>query len=934
MERFVIIDVETTGVSFSKGDRIIQIAYVIIENEQVIKRYNSYINPNRKIPPFIKSLTNIDEELVKGAPEFTEVAPILLEALNNGAYFVAHNVEFDLGFINEELSAAGYSPFSGPAIDTVELSRIAFPTADGFRLSQLSESFQVNHNEPHRADSDAEATGQLFIEILKKLSSLPNKTLEQLTKLKGRFKSDVGFLFQKWLMESNVTDKAPYDEYRGLVLKKQKTIEKNEHSNIKDKKHEFQDFFSSCLQNEQWCETKMAGYEARSGQLEMISFIDSCMENNNFGLIEAGTGTGKTLAYLLPAAFQAKKLNQPIVISTHTVQLQEQIVKKELPTLMKFLPFSINVALLKGRGHYLCLRKFENLLHHDPIDTYERTISKAQILIWLIETETGDVEELSLASRSSRFWNDISSDSFSCVSPKCPWFSRCYYQRAKLKAREADIIITNHSLVLSDIMAEHQLIPSYKHIILDESHHFEETATDQLGLQINYLTLTHLLNELSLKDSDGLLSTLSEVTKKESPLIDIIYSVEENGKKLKQEWNDLYLLLFQYVYVDKEKYNERGRAIKKLDLGDSSCTSVNEASERCQMYFGDFLQSLNHLNDMILEKGDADDFKGKSQIINTLNLYVQRIRKVNEAFVHLLVHHDPTMIYWLEAETKGPKQSVFIQGRPINVAEHLADTFFSKKDSVIFTSATLTVNNKFQYIIQRLGLEDFPITTKVVQSPFRWKEQVQLMIPTDMPLIQDAGEQAYIEAAVLQIFRIAEITKGKMLVLFTSYDMLKKSYHLLKEMLSDEIVLIAQGIQTGSRSKLTKNFQQFDQAILLGTSSFWEGVDIPGSDLSVIVIVRLPFSPPDDPVFQAKSSEIKEAGGNPFMKLALPQAVLRFKQGFGRLIRRSSDRGVVVVLDRRIKTTRYGSSFIKSLPSIPIEEKPMDELENDLSNWL
>ncbi|WP_088035628.1 ATP-dependent DNA helicase DinG [Evansella clarkii] len=927
MERFVIIDVETTGVSFAKGDRVIQLAYVVVENMEITDRYSSYVNPERSIPPFIQSLTGINKNHTEKAPLFKEAVIPLLEALD-GAFFVAHNAEFDLNFINEELTAAGYSPYAGPVIDTVELSKIAYPSADSFRLSRLSEYFSVNHDQPHRADSDAEATAQLFIQIVEKISALPFGVLRQLNKLSGSFKSHTASLIHKWQL-AKMSEKAAehLEEYRELVIRKA-VKKKNEQSD--GEQPDFSRYFSDYLTNEAWCKERMPNYEIRPGQLRMMEFVHERLTEKTFGLIEAGTGTGKTLAYLVPAAFKAKHAGEPVVISTQTIQLQEQLVKKEIPALKNVLPFSVKYALLKGRGHYICLHKFEQLLQNDLSGSYERSLLKAQILVWLTETETGDVEELSLAPRSSRFWQEIASDAISCTGPDCPWFSRCFYQRAKRLAKEADLIITNHSLVLADSKAEHQIIPGFKHIIFDEAHHLEDTATEQFGLQLDYLSLTHLLNEMGTEDGEGWLASLSALSS--SSTKNFVSRLNEQGINLKQEWYELFLLLNQYVQGKNTKYNERGRYTKKIDHGDQQWSPVTEAALRCRSALREVYLSLDTLQD-ILEENENDN-KFIPGFNETLRNFFERTGKVLAMFESLLLDHDESMIYWMEAEIKGPKQSVYVHGRPVEVADLLADGLFSKKESIIFTSATLAVGKKFNYITQRLGLEDFPTESEIVESPFNWGEQVQLMIPTDMPLIQEAGENNYIEAAVVQLYRIAQITKGKMLVLFTSYDMLKKCYYHLKDMLDDEFILVAQGVQSGSRSKLTKNFQQFEQSILLGTSSFWEGVDIPGKDLSVTVIVRLPFSPPDDPVFQAKSSRLKEEGINPFMKLALPQAILRFKQGFGRLIRTSSDKGAVMVLDRRIVTTRYGGSFIKSLPDIPVLEKPLDELEEELSDWL
>jgi ATP-dependent DNA helicase DinG len=927
MNRFVVLDVETTGVTFSRGDRIIQLAYSVVENEEIIHRYSTYINPERSIPTFIQSLTNISESEVEDAPSFAEVAPILLQELD-GAYFVAHNAEFDLGFVNEALEDAGYPPFKGPMIDTVELARIAFPTQDSFRLSQLAESFQMDHLEPHRADSDAEATALLLIEIFKTFASLPLLTLQQLEKLSGKLKSDFSSILMMWIEKKKTQPEDDFDAFHGIALKQDLPFDEKERNpeDIPD----VEEFLNQTLNNKEYMNKLIPDYERRSGQVDMIQFIDRIFEGNSIGLVEAGTGTGKTLAYLIPSALYAMKHDEPVVISTETIQLQEQIVKKELPVLQQILPFPVRSALLKGRSHYLCLQKFDNLLHNDPAVSYDRSLSKAQILVWLTSTMTGDVEELSLAAGNTRFWNEVASEASSCSTPNCPWFSRCFYQRARKKSKQADIIVTNHSLLCSDLVADHQLIPGYSTLVIDEAHHLEETATRQFGDKLDYLTMTQLLNDMIGREKGGWIPLINNI---DLELKDECLQLEEQVKVFRQEWNDLFLLINQYITDGVSRKNETGRLSKVIQSSDHLWIKVLETAKRCDIDFKQLLKKLNHIvhsfEVMIEENGSTSD-KVDFDWLQSISTQLEQ-QYVN--FHKLVLAHEEDSVYWLELESRGPKQLISIQGCPIEISEKLADQFFMKKDRVILTSATLTVNDKFNYMIQRLGLEDFPVETKQVDSPFSWDSQVSFMVPEDMPLIQEAGEEAYIEAAAMQIFRIAHVTKGKMLVLFTSYDMLRRTYHLLKSMFDDSFMLIAQGVQTKSRSKLTKNFQQFDQAILLGTSSFWEGVDIPGSDLSAIVMARLPFSPPNDPVFKARSERLKQQGESPFMKLALPQAVLRFKQGFGRLIRRSSDRGIVVVLDRRIVNTRYGKSFTKSLPDIPLIEESMSEMEDRIEEW-
>ncbi|WP_096434903.1 ATP-dependent DNA helicase DinG [Alteribacter populi] len=938
MKRFVILDVETTGVSYKKGDRIIQMAFVVMEGNEVKDRFTTYLNPGQPIPSFIKSLTKINDQMVEEAPFFSEVAPTLLRHLD-GAFFVAHNVNFDLRFINEELEAAGYEPFEGPVLDTVELARMVYPTADGFRLTQLSEEFDLDHTKPHRADSDAEVTAKLLTDLFAAFKQLPLVTLQQIKRLAHTLSSDLMSLLNEWIAEKiqyNNQEDRQIDIYRGFALKAIPSIqEKTVETELQGDR--FNEFIENVFKNKTEMERAITGYEDRTGQVDMMEAVFEAFKTRQHGLIEAGTGTGKSLAYLIPAAFTANQSKKPVVISTYTIQLQEQLLKKDVPILQSLIPFSCNVALIKGREHYISLQKFEAVLEHDPYENYDRNLSKVQVLVWLTQTETGDVEELNLAAGAKRFWSDICANREDEGSHT--WYPRCFYHRARQRARTADLIITNHALVLSDLHGEGGLLPSYKRMVIDEGHHFERAASHQLGERIDYVSFSQLLNEVGTVDGNGLLSNISRTAMDDKQITQQIDDVELIIKNTKAEVSELFLFLHHWANKHKRKRNERGKISVTYDPRSEEWQQVKEAASRCVFSCNDSLHNLiklaekmeyyeNHHN---IPENQRNRFNSS---FRSLTMMIDQLHEAKDTLKDLFLHWEENKVYWLEAESRGPKHIVSLQARPIDVSAILADDLFTKKDSVILTSATLTVNQRFDYVIENLGLEDFALTTLMVNSPFSWKDQVKLMIPNDIPLLNKVDDRTYIEAVVLHLYRLAQVSEGRMLVLFTSYDMLRQCHELLKELLDEEYMLISQGIHSGSRTKLTKSFQQFQKAIMLGTSSFWEGVDIPGEDLSLLVMARLPFTPPDDPIYKAKASLLESEGKSSFMELAIPQAVIRFKQGFGRLIRKKSDKGAVVILDRRIHTTRYGKMFIKSLPDLDIVEAPIEGLEAELKDWL
>jgi len=930
--KYVVVDLETTGNLPKRGDRIIQFAAVVIENGVITEQYSSLINPQKPIPAFIEELTGINDEMVKDAPLFSEIAE-RVKTLLEDAYFVAHNVLFDLSFLQEELIQSGLEGFYGFVLDTVEMARILYPTADGYKLSDLAEKENLQHDRPHQADSDALVTAELFLILLKRLTSLPENTLKQLTHLSGGLKSDLQQLLDEIVeTKGKQPDTLPdsIEVFHGIALKKD-SLEAVIEAEIKEVKYP--------LNEEEKLRILNDGFlllEKRAGQFQMMDSVYSAFKSDRHTLIEAGTGVGKSLGYLLPIAYFSKQQRRPIIVSTHTIQLQEQLLKKEIPLLAGILPFKIRTVLLKGRNHYLSLNRFQQTLM-DENDNYDTTLTKMQILVWLTETETGDKDELNLSSGGQLYWNRIKEEP-AVFTQRQDWQERDFYYRAKKKAQGADLIITNHSLLLSDIKGEGSILPEYDYVIIDEGHHLEKAAGQFFGYSLDYLSTRLLLGQFGLYEQKQLFyemeQLLASMTNQQKALPHT-FQINQMVADLHYEMDEFFKLIFLFAsskLPPKKGLNRLKVRFSQTDQGKERNALIHSA-ERFAFLLKDLSAAITSRLDWLKHEKESykSEEKNKIQEISTFLIELEALRdNVISCFLK-----DSRDVKWIELDTRSPQNITTFLAQPATVADQLRDKFFQTKKAVVLTSATLTVNDSFDYMLKEIGLDAESTITITIPSPFEYKNQVRLLIPEDLPEINSVTLDEFVIAITEHIITIAEVTKGRMLILFTAHDMLKKTYELIKESgFLNDYVLIAQGITGGSRTRLTRNFQRYEKAILLGTSSFWEGVDIPGEDLSCLVIVRLPFSPPDEPLTEAKCQMVIQQGRNAFSEYSLPEAILRFKQGFGRLIRTETDRGIMIVFDRRIVTTKYGKSFLKSIPSVPVKKGKMDELVSFIHHWL
>ncbi|KMY54589.1 hypothetical protein AC623_12200 [Bacillus sp. FJAT-27231] len=930
--KFVVTDFETTGHASKGNDRIIQASFVVIENKQITGQYTSFFNPEIPIPAFIEELTGISDDLVQDAPFFHEAAKDILPLLE-GAVFVAHNVAFDLQFLQSELERAGYPAFSGAAIDTVELARIVWPTSDSYKLGELTGNLGLVHDRPHQADSDAYVTAEMLLLMIEKLEKLPMVTLEKLERLSIRLKSDIYLLIKAIIQtkQSNIEQLPEQVEvYRGLALRKkkieQRMIEKNKPS-YPETEEEKAALFAA-----------VPHLELRKSQMDMMDLVHQSLQTSQHLAVEAGTGTGKSLGYLLPAVYQSKQEKEPVIVSTYTVILQQQLLQKEIRQLQQLLPFPVQATVLKGRNHYIDLYKFSQSLK-DANDNYDFILAKMQILTWLLETETGDVDEINLSSGGELFWNEVRQDSDYMNKGRKAWLDKDFYIHAKKQAKEADIVITNHSLLVADLMKENAFIPACRHVIIDEAHHFERAARDRLGLSIDPITCKQLLGRVGTYEQKELFYEIEKLVLKygSSDKEDERRAINRKLQELQFEMDEWFKVLHLYFekHTKKRSGNWHRRQLRLTDetRSLSHWDHIEYGAERIESLLGELISWMKQRLGQIGES--REQMTASEQVkMDNFKEVMEEWQEFQHTLLRLIFRPEEEEVIWMEGDGRSFANTFVIRSHPMEAANMIQDTLLRHKH-VIFTSATLAVNDSFRFFTAETGLSSFDHEEVILPSPFDFKQNCRMVIPNDVPEVKSVHQEEYIEALANHLTAVAEAAKGRMLVLFTSFDMMKKTYDLMKDSgLLDEYILLAQGITTGSRSRLTRNFQRFDKAILFGTNSFWEGIDIPGEDLSCLVIVRLPFSPPDEPFAQAKSEQLTQAGKNAFSAFSLPQAVLRFRQGFGRLIRSSTDRGIIIVFDRRIQTNKYGKTFLQSIPDILIEEASLSETISIIEKWL
>lgn len=665
------------------------------------------------------------------------------------------------------------------------------------------------------------------------------------------------------------------------------------------------------------------GFEYRKEQEDMAHAVEKSVNENKKLIVEAGTGTGKTLAYLIPAIRWAVENKKKVIIATNTINLQEQLLLKDIPLAKSIIKEDFSYALVKGRNNYVCKRLFNELALGKNIDIETYSIEAREqieyILKWGHKTKTGDKADLPFEVLPE-VRELIQSTTELCIGKKCPYRKECFYMKTRMEKLEADILISNHHVFFADLNVraetdfdtEYLILPRYDMVIFDEAHNIESVARSYFSVEVSKISFTRLLNRIYQKKSRK---------KEKSALIRVEESIDDKSLKdtsqyiqllnsIKEETSILQNISDEYFDEIRKMYDSKADMPIRKTLNNFEMTK-SRFLENLREKKSFFERKMNEfLNDLMAFSNVIDEEKDKNpEVINFVN-HIKIYKSYIDNFKFINEFSNDDYIYWLDINAK--RTNVVLTATPLNIAQKLSSVLFENLNRLIFASATLATNGNFNYFKNSLGLNEEKCIEEIIKSPFNYDEQMSVYIPND--ILDSENINAFVTDASRFILEILTKTQGKAFVLFTSYTMLNQIYYSIGKKLKNagfEVFLHGEK----QRSQLIKEFKESKNPILFGTTSFWEGVDVQGENLSNVIITKLPFLVPTDPIVSAISKKIEEEGRNSFTDYQLPEAIIKFKQGIGRLIRKKSDSGNIFILDSRILKKKYGTLFIQALPS-------------------
>lgn len=937
MTTLVALDIETTGLD-TERDAVIEVAAIRFRDDRTEGEWASLVNPGRPLPPFIAQLTGITDAMLAGAPSLPRALAELADFVGQTPV-VGHNIKFDLGFLQKRGALR-----HNDALDTYDLASVLMPSAGRYSLGSLGAALGIPLPATHRALDDARVTQAVFRALLAKALELPLDLLAEIVNQGQETVWGGGVVFEEAL-KARIREKAGARKPRRTartaagtpLFAEQEEFAKPLRPRTDGLKPLDVEELAEMLDTAGAFARRYPNYEHRPQQVHMLRAVARALSEKRHLLVEAGTGTGKSLAYLVPAVHWALQNDERVVISTNTINLQDQLIHKDIPDLKATLGLDVRAAVLKGRSNYLCPRRFESLRRHGPKNAEEMRLL-AKLLVWLqVENSTGDRAQVSLSGPGEHaVWARLSAEDEGCTAERCAQMMGgiCPFYRAHRAAQAAHLIIINHALLLADVASENRVLPDYRYLIIDEGHHLEAAVTDGLAFEAGRADVERLLKDLGGPRSGLLGQALSNCQAALPPA---------EGARLEREVERAHEAASAALEAGRQFFESfaafmaeqrEGRPVSEYaqQLRITSGTRAQPSWGETEMAWDQFGETLVPLAGQLARLGQAltdlehYEIEEREDLALGLASAAHKIERVVQQLNGLVSKPDAQIIYWAQAQPDGEK--ITLHAAPLQVGPLVEKHIWNAKDSVVLTSATLTTAGEFDYLRSRLNAHD--AEELAVGSPFDFEASTLVYVPNDIPEPADKlGHQRAVNDGLIALCRA---TRGRALVLFTSHSQLKATAQAIRPPLERAGIVVYDQADGSSRHQLLESFRGATRegAVLLGTRSFWEGVDVPGQALSVLVIVKLPFDVPSDPIIAARSETFEQ----PFSEYTVPEAILRFRQGFGRLIRTKSDRGVVAIFDRRILTKMYGRAFVASLPNCTRREGPLARLPALAVKWI
>jgi len=930
MPILVSLDIETTGLDPQK-DTIIEIGAVRFNGRRVEDTWSTLINPGRVIPPFITGITGITNQMVAHAPPLSAVLAELADFVSD-LPIIGHNVRFDLSFLRRHRLFA-----FNDVLDTYEMASVLLPTAGRYNLGALAQTLAIPLPATHRALDDALVTHGVYLRLQELAQDLPIDLLAEIVRLSESldwggywaFRMALQARSRETIRARTVQQSASGPIFQDRPSRIPNSLQPNQQLVAIDP-----DEVASFLEYGGAFSQHFPQYEYRPQQVEMLRAVTQALSEGRHLMVEASTGVGKSIAYLLPSAIWALQNNTRVVISTNTINLQDQLIKKDIPDLCTVLNADIQAAVLKGRSNYLCPRRVENLRHRGPTSTEEMRIL-AKIMVWMQNSRSGDRSEINLNGPVERdVWLRISAEDEACTSENCMQRTggACPFYQARQAAQAAHLLIVNHALLLADVATGNRVLPEYDYLIIDEAHHLEEATTNALSFRVTLTEIERLVRELGGASSGVLGWCLGMLENIISPLefaalSQMVNRATDLAFQFEQLSRHFFENLDQFLFEQREgrslgPYAHQERILPATRT-QPAWSAVEANWDEAEHALKPMLEILAKVTQAIAELLQDLPEEAQDLFSQMSNLY-RRLSELHDQIDALIFEPKADSIYWVEIQSDG--QRISLHSAPLHIGPLMERYLWHEKASVILTSATLTAAGEFDYLRNRLYAVDADELS--VGSPFDYESAALLFLPTDIPEPNDrAGFQRALERSLINLCRS---TGGRTMVLFTSYAQLRQTSQAISPPLSEADILVYEQGEGASPHSLLETFRSAEKAVLLGTRAFWEGVDVPGEALSVLVIPKLPFDVPSDPIIAARAETFEDA----FYQYMLPEAILRFRQGFGRLIRSQSDRGVIAILDRRILTKQYGRAFLESLPNCTTRLSALAELPRTATQWL